>query len=87
MANEELVKHFECECSGEILRVEHSESDEEYPSVYLAIYNYGYYDETWNLWQKLKYCWRLLRSRTPYGDQIILTPEEAERLANFLLKK
>ena len=79
-----LVKHFECTCTGEIVRVEHDNEDN---LVYVAIYTYGYYDETWSLWKKLKYCWDLLKGRGIWGDQVILSKPEAERLGNFLIRK
>lgn len=51
--------------------------------VEFAIWEHAARPESWR--QRLRHVWRVLRHGSPYGDQISLSPEEAQRLGRKLL--
>lgn len=73
---------FECPCGSEALVAEKYSDEEE---IYLSIWFRGVGAAKPLDWKgRLRYCWRILTKGSPYGDQLILTPETAVRLSNFL---
>lgn len=52
-------------------------------SYYLSFYGYGHVRKP-GLWWKLRQCFQILRKGTPYEDMVIMTPEEAQKLADFI---
>lgn len=71
-----------CDCKSEILVIEY---DSEFEIADLAIYETGCsYRNKIRLWQKLRYCWRVIVGNKPFADQIMLTKKQIRELKDFL---
>jgi hypothetical protein len=76
-----------CECHDEALEVTHwpdtngnGESENEY---WFAIWKQGF--DTRLCWrERFRWCWNILRTGKPWGDNIILTPENAKQVSEFI---
>lgn len=83
----EFKSHFvKCNCGGDMLEVER--------------YNYRDGDEGFNfsswsrgrhgkklIWkERFRWCWNILRTGSPWADDIIATNQDAKGLAEFILK-
>ena len=83
---------IECECCVHLLQIQ-SETDffkeddnpERYnQQFYLSMFSYGEYREQPTFLEKLKISWRYMKSGKMHDDQLIMNPEEANKLANFI---
>jgi hypothetical protein len=71
-----------CNCRSEVLVVEY---DHEIKMADLAIYENGNsFRAKMSLWQRLRYCWKVLWYKKPYGDEIILDAKQLLELKNFI---
>jgi hypothetical protein len=71
-----------CDCRSEILMIEY---DHEYKMADVAIYeSYVSYNHKMSFWQRIRYCWRVLRYKKPYADQIMLDNKQLIELKQFL---
>lgn len=71
-----------CDCRNEILMIEY---DHEIRMADFAIYeHYVGYKNKLSLWQRLRYCWRVLLHKKPYADQMMLTNTQLQDLKEFL---
>lgn len=77
-------KFYNCDCGTEGIIVDHDDEDKQF---YFVIWEYGQKGSQLGWWDRLRHCWKMLKSGFPYEDQTILCTEEAERLANDLLIK
>jgi hypothetical protein len=71
-----------CSCKSEILVVEF---DHEIEMADLAIFeNYTNYSNKMSLWQRLRYCYKVLFEKKPYADQMVLDKKQLKDLQKFL---
>jgi hypothetical protein len=71
-----------CSCKSEILVIEY---DHEIQLADLAIFeNYTNYSHKMSLWQRLRYCFRVLVHKKPYTDQLVLDNNQLKDLQKFL---
>ena len=94
----EFKKEFiECECGAHVLQIS---TDVEYfdstnsdvkpgrtrfrQEFWLAMFSYGNYHKRLSVWRRLRIIWNYLRTGKMHEDQIIMEPEEAKKLANFI---
>ena len=71
-----------CDCRNEILMIEYDHSMQ---IADFAIYeHYSSFKFKMSLWQRLRYCWRVLVYHKPYGDQIILNDKQLLELKSFI---
>jgi hypothetical protein len=78
---------IECECGSHLLQVVSDVEENAVPDIahryFIALFNYGYNNvTTWK--HRLRVCWRVLTKGEPYDDQLVLTPDEAKKLADFI---
>lgn len=72
-----------CDCRSEILAIEY---DHEIELADLAIYeHYSTLQSKMSLWQRLRYCWRVLWHKKPYGDAMVLNRKQLKDLKQFLI--
>lgn len=74
------IKHEEkfilCECSGHALSVMKFDDEDQY---YISIWerpggsNGGFF-------QKMKHIWKIIRTGSPYGDQVVLSEQKFKKL-------
>lgn len=71
-----------CSCKSEILVIEY---DHELDMADLAIFeNYTNYSNKMSLWQRLRYCYKVLFDKKPYSDQVVLDKNQLKDLRKFL---
>ncbi len=71
-----------CGCRSEILMIEY---DHEIQMADFAIYEHQVsYKSKMSLYQRLRYCWRVLFHKKPYADQIMLDNRQLVELRNFI---
>jgi hypothetical protein len=71
-----------CCCKSEILVIEY---DHEINTADFAIFeNYTNYNNKMSLWQRLRYCYKILFEKKPYTDQILLDKNQLKDLQKFL---
>lgn len=81
MTDEERV--FKCECCTHALHVERDTDDGAWNFAVWEWYGYGGYERSWR--QRLRIAWRVLRRGRPYGDHVVLSKRDANKLGLFLL--
>lgn len=77
---EEKKEYITCTCGCSIVQLMKDKD-----SVYLAIYEYRRNSNSW--WERLKYIWQYLRKGNKYDDQVVMTLQDAEKLAKFIQTK
>lgn len=83
---------YECQCHGEVLNVERSIDIIDYKikvwdaSIYFAMLYYGTENHRPTLKEKLRHCWKILKTGKNYPDNIILSLEDTKELMKDLLK-
>ena len=76
--------YVSCECGSELMVLEHCKCTEvNIDDFTIAIYRYGYSEKP-NLWQRLKYCFYHLKTGKKYTDQIIINPENAKKITDWI---
>lgn len=78
-------KYYECDCHHEGIMLRH-EIDEGFPQLELAFFSFGKVGENISLFERLRWCWYIIRRGFPYCDQIILRQETARELGKDLIK-
>lgn len=71
-----------CDCHSEILVIEY---DHHLKMADLAIYETdASFRAKMSLWQRLRYCWRVLWYKKPYADEIMMSNKQLLDLKKFL---
>ena len=80
--SEDRTLFIPCDCRSEILMIEY---DHHLKMADLAIYETdAAYRAKMSLWQRLRYCWRVLWHKKPYADEIMLDHKQLKELKQFL---
>jgi len=69
-----------CGCGSHGLQVERDEDE-----IYFSFWEYGQPCEV-TLWYKIKTMWHILRTGTPYRDQISISHSDGLKLGSWLLE-
>lgn len=81
---------YECQCASEVLNVQRDITIYDYEKemydvdIYLAMYHYGTENHKPTLRSKLRHCWQILKTGKNYADNMILSIEDARKLAKDL---
>lgn len=72
-----------CRCQVEALHLCQFEDD---PDFYVSRWTWAGYvgPQPWR--HRIRHIWRIVRKGTPYEDDIILSPKDAQTLGRFLLR-
>lgn len=70
-----------CACHGEAIEVTYwPHTDNEF---WFSIWDQGFSRPLcWR--EKIRWCWNILRTGKPWADNIIVTPEQAKQIADFI---
>jgi hypothetical protein len=75
-------KYIECSCCAEGLHLMQFD-DEEY--VYLSVWQTGYCKNNKLSWKnKLRYIWQVIKTGSPFHDQLVLDKEACKEIIDFL---
>jgi hypothetical protein len=84
----EFKSHFiKCNCGCQMFEVErydYRDGDEGYNFVIWARGRDGKKIYGWR--EKIRWCWNILKTGSPWADDIIATNKDARGLANFILQ-
>ncbi len=72
---------LKCACHGEAIELSYWDEDD--GEFWFAIWKHGFDNRLcWR--EKIRWCWNIIRTGKPWGDNIILTPEQAQQVALFI---
>ena len=78
MNNKNIV--VKCDCYGHSIELEY-DSDEN--DIELSLWHYGNDGRELNWVERIKWCWRILRTGVPWTDMVILTPEKMDKIVKW----
>jgi len=87
-----MEKYFRCECYCEGIQIERDieifDHDKEAFNVhiYFAKLHYGTNNNMPTLKEKIRYCWRILKTGRIYADEVIFSVDKTRELGNYLLE-
>jgi len=70
--------YLKCSCGCEVICIE---KDDEYDSYFLSIYTLS---NRFSWFQKLRHIWKIIKTGTPYTDQIVLHDIDIKAIKEFL---
>jgi hypothetical protein len=75
-----VSKAVRCSCFSEAVFVE---PDQEVGLVYISIMEH-YGTGSRSVWDRIRWCWHMLREGRPYGDQMCLDRKRAKALVDLI---
>jgi hypothetical protein len=74
-----------CACHGEAIEITHPTMDAGYSEdeFWISIWNQGFCRPLC-MRERIRWCWNIFRTGKPWADNIILTPEQAKQIADFI---
>ena len=76
-----------CDCSSHMFQIERYYEDKRDNGFNLAIWHYGHNGNIRRWKERLRWCWRILKTGNPWADSIIITNEKAKEISNFILNE
>tara|TARA_B100000676_G_C18029507_1_gene817735 strand:+ start:537 stop:872 length:336 start_codon:yes stop_codon:yes gene_type:complete len=79
---------MKCDCHSEGIEVQYYREDDKDRGFYVNYWKYGIesrYSDM-GIWDKLKYAWKILRTGTLHGDQVMITVDKAKEFSSYLEK-
>lgn len=74
-------KWIKCSCWGEAMQLSVDDDNQ----IEICIWSTGLYNDHGLSWkEKIRWIWHLLKTGKPYTDMIMLSPESAKELNNWL---
>ncbi len=80
---DDITEYFECECGCAIIAISKWRGD---PEICMSMYSSGAGGGRPAWRYRLEYIWHIIRHGHPYTDAVVLSGEEAGRLAEVLTK-
>jgi hypothetical protein len=81
--------YIKCDCGTHLFyigkEVEKIEGHKDIALYYVALFTYGQFTSKNGFWHRLKNAFRYLKDGTFHKDQLVLTPDEANKLRDFLI--
>lgn len=74
-----------CSCSGEGISV--SQDSEAPYDLFVNFWSNGFQGKRLSFWLRLRWCWDVLRTGTPWQDFMLLPQTQIPKLVNALLKR
>lgn len=79
------IKLYRCECGTDGIHVEYDEKYKEYDfCIWTQSDRYSLGPLTW--YDRLRFCYQILKTGRPWGDSVILSEKNAEELSKDLLQ-
>lgn len=72
---------LKCECRGAAIEITHWNDDNEF---WFSIWKQSPYLRPLRWKERIRWCWNILRTGNPWADDIILTSENAKKVAEFI---
>ena len=72
-----------CACYGEAIEVTYWPNDDIPDEIWFSIWKQGFdYPLGWR--EKVRWCWNILRNGKLWADNIVVSPEQAKQVADFI---
>jgi len=85
--NENFESLFvKCDCGTHMLEVQRYYEDIHDQGFYLTFWHYGRVNRPMSLRERMRWCWRILRTGDPWADGIIANNETAKKISDYITK-
>ena len=74
---------IKCECYGEGMGVDYDAGDNQY---YFSYWSTGLSNKKLSWRERIRYCWNVLIKGKAFNDELILSQDSAEAVADFILE-
>ena len=71
---------IKCDCHGHSIELEHVE---EFDEIELSLWHYGNDGRELSWKQRIRWCWRILRTGMPWTDMMILSHDKMENIIKW----
>jgi hypothetical protein len=78
-------KFYKCGCSTHLLEIDTSFREEE-NEVYFSIWELGRNTDKMTIRERIRWCWRILTTGSPWSDSVILDEEQVKEIVEQLKK-
>ena len=76
--------YFKCDCGHAIIEV-YKWADDQPPLVNLSFYEIGLNKDNRYGWrEKLRHCWKIIKTGSAYADEFVFSSEDASRFAKTI---
>ena len=75
-----------CECGTHAFEIQRYDEGDEDKGFYLSFWHYGRINSPMKWKERLRWCWRILRTGDPWADGIIATDETANKISDYITK-
>jgi hypothetical protein len=80
-------KFYECDCHTEGLMISYEYEEDGLPCIDIAFFQHGLdASKQLSFFERLRWCWHILKKGIPFRDMIILNQRTARELGEDLLK-
>lgn len=83
---EYFEKFYQCSCGSEGIMMSYEQEKEGVPYVDLAYFQEGFASRKLSFFQKLRWCYHILKTGQPWHDMVLLNQNTAKRLGLDLVK-
>lgn len=77
----EKYLHLRCDCSGEAIEFAYYP---DWKQLEVCLWIRGYQKPTMGFLERIRWCWRILRTGQPWTDMVILSHEQISQVQGFL---
>ncbi len=87
-----MSKFFKCTCGSEVVQIERDievvdkNTGTWTADIYFAMFHYGTQNSRPTLREKLRHCWKILKTGKNFPDDIIMSMEEARSMGEYLIE-
>jgi len=82
-------KFIKCDCYGHLLEIcrekEIIDGKVSHKNFNLSMWEWGTGNRPLSFRERIRWCWNILRTGSPWADHIILSDDKAKKLAQFIL--
>ena len=83
----EIISHFtKCSCSGELFEIQYYKDYDDNVEFDLVMWEQGLGKRPLSWKERLRWCWHIFKTGDLWADYMIISPEDAQGIANFITK-
>ena len=80
--NADNFTFIKCQCEGEGMGIDYDGKDDLY---YFSYWSQGLSNNRLSWAQRLRYCWKTLKTGKAFNDELLFTSKDANRLCNWII--
>jgi len=74
---------LKCNCTGHALEITKWDDEQDFE---ISIWN-RFRDHLLCFNERIRWCWRIIKTGNPWADEVILSAEDALKLSDFIIEK